>query len=408
MKRVPDHLDEADLLAIAEGRSHGVSNVHAVRAAIEADPALGRLLLEMRGDREELRAASAQITAPVGLLDGIEARLERDVLASLVPSTGSESVLPVSAVVYARPSVLGRLSESLSVRRFAVAAAVVLGTATIGLLVRNVVNSGGLAPKDGLGGGEVVDSTDGTPSGIDGTDIAGGAGPEVMPVVPEIGAGLGKGTDRVIALDTGPVESINGGSGSEPEKTAAPTMTLAKALELAGSGRLAIRVVSQRTTAGEEVRSVAARSPKEVRWKPLEESSSIVAVLAAKFAVPGRGVPTKQSPGETAVAGESEANRPARATGTNPASTAPNSVIPTGKGAYLVEFEGQESRLASIVAALARASSSDVVLVELDEPIGVSAGLDPASMLWWGRKPQDWVKRVAVPVMVDGGAAGHR
>ena len=398
MNRIPPHLDEADLLAIAEGKAYLASNPKAVRAAIEADPGLGRLLRDLRADRDELHVLASDIVAPANLLEGIESRLERDVIARLAHAETGDLPLPVSSVVMTSPSVWRRFAESRQTRRFAVAAAIAVAGLTVGLLVRNAIVSG-TSPKlnDSRNMANLPDSTrDDAANDPNRTDLANN-----NTTTPGDAPAPGATDDRALA-HSNPADSTHTPAEHPLPSPVVPTITLAQAVELAAQNRLVIRVRSERSTAADDMQAIASRTPKDIRWKPLEGASQVVAVLAAKFAPPPRVLPVKPAPGDTAITsdkpnvGNPSNTPPLQPNVSQPAALASDTIKPL----YVLEFESTESRLESIVAALARASSN-VELVALDEPLGVTAGLDPAAMLWWGRKPQDWVKRVAVPVVLD-------
>ncbi|MGE3108557.1 MAG: hypothetical protein AB7G11_15655 [Phycisphaerales bacterium] len=392
MNRVPAHLDPADLLAIAEGEVHFAANAKAVRAAIEADPSLGRLLRDMRSDRDLLRAWASSAVTPPGLLDGIESRLEREVIASLARSEPGRLPIPTSSVVVRRPSVWHRLVESRGPRRYAIAAALVLAGVTVSLLVRSAL----LPPTSDHR--RIASVTDGISESTD-PDVPAIASHHAAtsPDARHDTSDDGQPPERVLASTEPREEPVT--DAAAPDAPAKPSMSIARAVELAGQGRLAIRVASSRFGAVEDVRGVASRSPKEIRWKPLDESSGLATALASRIPLsPPAALPTTPAPGEHAVADERDRPPAASPNVTAPsAASAPDPVKPL----YVVEFESTQARLSAIVAALGRQPQTHVELVELDEPVGLAPSLDPAAMLWWGRKPAEWVRRVAVPIVLE-------
>lgn len=405
MDPIPANLDEADLLALIEGEP--VANPRALRAAIEAHPAFGRMLVEMRGDRATLRAvdAGSTISAPASILEGLEARLEREALAGIARAEPTVTSLPISSVVVTRPGRFQPLLGSRSARRYAMAAGLVIVGGVSLLMVKGGLNSGwwtnqpdrpvAILDTDPMPRDDDARRPDPSPRAL---AAASGAAGVDAPFLTNMEHGTLAGSMVSRPEDAPTFNDLSPGAPS----LASEPMTLARAAELARDGRLVIRV---RADAGgaqaavDGVRGLSQRSGKEVKWRVMETAPSIVSALAAK------APSTRSQPGAAA-----DRERPIAGSEGNPVSPA----LPAGspgvrtvslssefRPLYSVELDGTEKNLESLLKNLDKGDALLVEFVELGEGVAPSPGLDPASMLWWGRKPGEWVKRVAVPIVLE-------
>lgn len=73
----------------------------AVGTAIDSDPNLAKLLRAMRADREAVRALP-EVQAPEGLLEMVEATMERQALLGLTDGVELNNAPPVSIIRTAR------------------------------------------------------------------------------------------------------------------------------------------------------------------------------------------------------------------------------------------------------------------------------------------------------------------
>lgn len=406
MNPIPPNLDEADLIALIEGEQ--VINPRAVRAAIEADHDFGRLLVEMRADRATLRAmhAGSALTAPASILEGVEARLEQDALAGIVRSEPTVTSLPISASpVITRPTRFQQLLESRSVRRYAMAAGLALVGGVSLLFVASAVSraiSAGQNPRPvAVTPGDQLPHDDGYPYPIPSRNVADNHG-STSPFDP---ASFAIGDDRDLPRLVSRPEDAP--SFNDPISPAMPIadagITLARALELARDGRLVIRIRAQAggaQAAENDVRALSRQSSKDVKWRTLESAPSIVTALAAK-------VQTRPS----APSVPDKSDQPIAATDPNskppvvppqPSKTINNLHVPPDfRPLYTVEFDAAERNLESLLKNLDKGTAQSVEFVELEVAVETTPGLDPASMLWWGRKSSEWVKRIAVPIVLE-------
>jgi len=399
MTRIPPHLNEDDLLALVEGQK--VAQARVIRDAVQAEPEVGRLLLEMRLDRAALKSLAADAVAPAGLLAEVEARLEREAIAGLVhaesgAATSNSGSIPISSVVVTRTSPWQGMFQSRTARRFALAASLVVVGGTVGLfavsLVQKNFSQRNLVAKDDSR--PVVDpSTTDAPvapvpmlaANPDGSDSA---APDILT------------PDPALALATNspdPASPVGNPAAATPIADA-PTMTLARAVELAGEGRLVIRVRSASAAAVvEEVRAIAARSPREVKWQALESAPEIVMALAVRDTNTPNAPASRPRP-DTAITGNQ----------TLPVPVPPETqrtidisiAAPEIRPLYTVEFRESERTLESLMNALGKGKDSLVEFVELEHAVNLRPALDPAAMLWWSR-PSEWTPRTIVPVVLE-------
>ncbi|MBY0397025.1 MAG: hypothetical protein K2X91_11240, partial [Thermoleophilia bacterium] len=115
MKRWPPEL-EADLLDHVEGVALSPEAAARVEQALREDPGLAELVRGMQADRAGLRAMAVP-TVPAGLIEGVEAALEREALLGLARSEAAvEAEIPVSRIAPIRTSVFSRpMARALAV-----------------------------------------------------------------------------------------------------------------------------------------------------------------------------------------------------------------------------------------------------------------------------------------------------
>src|SRR5262245_47799460 len=112
MHRLPDHITEAEILALIEG-CEGMLDADrrdAVRAAVAADADLAAFVREMRADSSALSAIS-RVLAPSTVRAGVIAELQRPVPRLEVVREPEGGSIPISTVVVEHPNALQRFGE---------------------------------------------------------------------------------------------------------------------------------------------------------------------------------------------------------------------------------------------------------------------------------------------------------
>jgi len=406
MKPIPSNLDVNDVLALIEGGQP--ANARALRDAIESDPEFGRLLVEMRADRASLCSLRPE-NAPASILEGVEARLEREVLAGIARSEPTQTSIPVSSMVTTRPNRFQLLLESRSARRFALAAGLaIVGGITL-MFVSSVVKRAMMVNDSGHSVARVPEESRGDdPLGVSGERRGERA---VARTNPSTGADASPfattdSPESAVAAVSHPEDAPTFTEPNQPTLTSAePGIGLAKALELAAEGRLVIRVRTQPGAGGaqaatDDIRALAQRSSKGVKWRSLESAPLIVNALASNVQL-RRPLPLPATAQDRPTASADANSRPQATPGAAPKTVANLQLPPEFRPLYTVEFDQTERTLESLLRNLDKQNVESIDFVELAEPVAVTTGLDPASMLWWGRRSSEWVKRIAVPIVLE-------
>lgn len=369
---LPKGITEDDVIDLVDGQLPK-DREQVILAAIKAEPRLGALVKQLREDRT-LFEGSSDLKAPPGLALAIEAKLEAAAMRDLASAESAiEQPIPVSSIEPVEPGILRLLMESAWPRRLAMAAsvAIVVGIGALGL--REAVRSGAIAWPDA---------------------------PKVAvrpPVVnPDVPANPEQPAPVEIAANPNnpSVAEVN----PAPAPEARPTMTLAKAVELAREGRLVltIRAVNAQPAIA-RLDTLARTAGREGGWQGLDVNAlpaQYAALRAPSLEVPGlRPLPTEP----VVIAADAQPNAPL--VGPRPAHT-PVAVV---KAIYAVELDVRERTLESLLASITDGMDGSVLAAFREAPPmpEPEIALDPEHVLWWTTSPAAWVKKHAVPIVIE-------
>lgn len=384
---VPPGVTPEDVIDLVDGRLPKGREATVIDA-IAWQPRLGALVKQMREDRDGL-VAMGPVHAPVGLLSGIEARLQAEALRELAQAESeTTTAIRVSTYEHASPSVLRTFVESIWARRLATAAslAIVAGLSALG--VRELVRSGTLQWPYGTAQ-RTPDST---------TPIVPDGGPRVVPIPTEIvNATPGDGVKTPDAAPTTPASP-------------AP-MTIAQAQTLAREGRLALVVRSLdragATAATRHIETIAraAGVGRDGPWAVLNAETlapAYAAMLQPIVDVPGLPVPSApSSPNSPTVASGDPNDAQARPIGST---DAPGVTVPKlgVRAMYTVDIVPDERAIEGLFRSLSTGDGSvHVAFRALPEPMFVELSAQPKDVLWWTASPTNWVKTRRVPVTIE-------
>jgi hypothetical protein len=400
MYDIPRNFEPEFLAFVEDDCEMSQSERDVVRRMISCDPDLASLAAGMREDRG-LLGSLRPVRAPASVLAGLEERLEHEALAALEQRSRTAGGMAQSNVVIPRPGLLLTMWETGTARRLAMAAgmAITVGIGVWGYLRVSSWQAGGglpgLVSATGHHDGFMDENAGNQPDGplaapalaveapMDGSESGLSAGDLSRP--PAIASAL-PGVDD---------------AGIEP---AATSITAERAVELAQSGRLVIRVRAvDADAAAREIHQVAQQSSKEVKWRPLEASQApeILRALATKPEVVA-GSPERDTGPDPS---RWSSPKPEFIPPWQPRHTASAAEFvrlhPEMRALYTVEVPQRPQELASLLSALSPARTQVAEFVELEEAIKPAPSLEPGAVLWWGRAPTNWIKRASVPIVVE-------
>lgn len=450
---IPNHdLPSDDLLALIEDAPMSASARLAAEASLANDPALRRLVDELRSQRREL-AALGSVRAPAGLIERAMATAEREALldlAALEASDTEPTAIPVSRLQprgMGLSGVLAMIGSRRLVMPMAAAAGVAIAVGAVWLtlapIARSLKLSGATSPV------ATTNDTDPAASGA-GRDqnSAGAAGPGLAGNTGGTATDSGKPTPEAATAASGAgAESSDGTASVEPWQARLATMAMEarserslfdRAMAAAREGRLML-VVRPRTDddlvrARERLAMLSTRAPETSaswRWSavpPMETSLAIAAMTPTsgdRGAVAFASVDPAQmplspsaSPGLPMLASGSPAMatlapiEPISITTPAPPTPMGNPLnLPTAPALpqfdpamYSVQFALSETSLRSLLrqAAPDGRSGTQVELVILPAalPALSAPGTDAASVLWWTQPESTWGSRVRVGLIV--------
>jgi hypothetical protein len=381
---LPKGLTEADLLDWVE-QSLPTRRLAEVHAALRTNPPLAARLEEMRVDRAAV-AAIGLSTAPATLMDAVEQALERHLLVGLSSGEPLSDRPPVSIFTPSRrdPFRLGSFRGDAVGRRLALAATLLLvaGGATIVAVLAMRLAATSTPPTFPI----AINTPDDSTKGLKGPAETGEAHPVIdgSPVelaeAPVIDSDAALRTEAL--ADAGPAE---------------PTISLARAVELAREGRLVVRIRS-----GDVDRTLLrfgrmADRPRQA-WRLTEDAPT--AIVAGLQTEPPRLVDPRIEPvilsDWSGIPGLDTPMFPF------PAMAPPRfeieRVIPT---VFLAQVRTDEASLRGMIAALNATSIHSAALEESPTPLAMPApSLDADAILWWTQAPQGWRPWAQVPVVV--------
>lgn len=362
------------------GKPLGSSDAAVLRAiesaeapAGDAGAALDPVIAGLRADRLALMA-SAEVTAPAGLLDAAldeaETLGERDLLLGLSASGDADGPLPISKVVPKKDSLIDRVFDRPM--RWAVAAAA-------SLLIALGVGAAILAARlqDRFTNGEpppIIANNQPAPT------------PTVEPADPGTPS---TPNDTAIAAN----EPANAGTATptDPARDVPTIVTLADATRLMQQGRLAVRV----RTAGDGLAMLdtirAERADRlDATWTvrgvaPQALAAAMPELRAAPVAKPGL------DPTAVATSGD-PLGRPI-------VETDPQPKIER-LGVWTARVDRRGTALASLGAGLERAGFV-VEYIALEQVAPEPPVLDATAVQWWSRPASMWPDSVTIPLIVE-------
>lgn len=379
---VPPGLGEADLLAWVEGEPLPRDTAAAVARALDADPALARLLGAMKRDRAAVRALPDE-AAPDGLAASaqamLEPALERRMLLGL-ESSAPVNGTPVSIVQPSRRSILEVVFMDRIGRRFAAAAALLLVAGGTTWVLTGAFNRGGLPRGPEIAAADTAKEL--APPPVTKTEDLTQLAMEV-PTPPNPADEL---------LEYGPPAPAMTLAAAP---AAPPAMPVARALELARENRLVIRVTAAsfpESTAWME--GLAARARPESAWRVNASPSPAVMASLTRRQEP---IAVTGGPDVRELAASRSASEFVTPGVVPPAPVA----APRERRVFSVDSRLDESALESMLATLAEGGQA-AEFVEAAEPLPAGApAMTPASMLWWTQPPACWAPWGSVPVVVE-------
>lgn len=380
LHNLPAGLTEADLVDMVDG------DVPPQREALVIDalqqrPAIGLLVKQMRADQARVQAM-AELTpaAPTNLLEGIQAKLDRDALAELVQEAEEASApIPFSQAprVSGHGGIIRVLAESPWARRFATAASLAIVAAIGAVGIREVSKRW----------------------------------PSLPGTVNVVNGGGAESTSPAIVVTPAPAdESLNGtapiaaptelATAEQPLAPEAPApLTAAQALAMAREGRLVVTVRSARL--GETLRHLEGLSrtaAADVRWRAydLELLPSELATLSTPRSIEPAAVP--DGPAAPLFFAGTSSTASTGFVGPVPAEVPPRLVV---KSVHVIRMAADATRLTDLVRDLNITRDQVAEFHLLPAPIEHGPSLEPESVLWWSGSSESWTPRIMVPIVVE-------
>lgn len=385
---LPAGITEADLIDLIDGVALQPSREAAVLAALKAEPRLGLTIKQLREDRAGLTALG-ELHAPLGLADGIEARLEADAIRSLAQAEdGASDIIPISTMRVETPGVWQLLLESAWPKRLATAASL----AIVGSLIY-------------FGGREML--RNGWPAGSSNLAVKPTPAPDVAPPAPhdapaliELAANPTSDTPTIAALV--PTLVADAAPAEQP-------ITPEQAVALAREGRLVISVRAPRDAATtlKRVEMLARSGSRDAAWRnlTLDGLPTEFALLAAP-SMPAPPAPAADPARPDIGIAAADATKPH-----DPAPTvqpAPVLLRPVVKAIYTIELDPRERNITDLLESLRDSSrgslvqgGTEIVLRRLDQPLERTISLAPEDILWWANQPSAWTRRATVPIVIE-------
>lgn len=389
LSHLPPGITEEDVIDLVDGVVPPTREKFLIDT-LRAQPRLGLLIKQLRADSAAVSELPASLPAPTNLLDGIEAKLNRAAMASLVDESARiDAPIPI----YTPPVVIGRsplaaFAESRAVRALATAASLAIVGGIGYFAVREIYRQWPSVPPPT----PVVINPD-TPNA---TNPDGASGTAIALTTPP-------------NTDTTPIEPIAMAAfvGPLPESTSdiPAELTLAQALELAHEGRLVITLRSSAVPSTLRLlEQLAAAREDDTRWRSFSPEALPVELAALSTPLPDSTLnpaPGHPAPQVPTFAGDSSPRptplKPLPDLATSPA---PRHVV--NKAVRLVWMPSDEKALEALLKNLNLNQREQTgTLRVLPSAIDARPTLDPESVLWWNRSSEAWTVRVAVPIVVE-------
>lgn len=380
LRDLPPGLTEADIVDMVDG------DVPPHREALVIDalqqrPMLGLLVKQLRADRAATQGlAELTATAPTNLLEGIQARLDRDALAELVHEAEEASApIPISQAprVDGHGGIIRVLAESVWARRLATAAsiAIVAGIGVIG--VREIAKRWPRMPAVVV----VQPPAPTDPGSVAPVEIATGEG---QPAAGDTPDPVAAPAATVLASEAPAVEP-------------AP-LSVADALALARDGRLVITVRSSRVADTlRQLEGLSRTAAADVRWRAFDLArlpTELAALSTPRTVVPA-GVPNRPDANPAVFASEGAASA---VVGPMPA---PEALRPVVKAVHVVRMGADATRLGDLLKDLNITRDQVAEFHVLPAPIAHGPAIEPESVLWWSAGGENWTPRIVVPIVVE-------
>jgi hypothetical protein len=404
MVKIPESITEAEVLALIEGDMGllPIERREVVRAAVAADPALSRLVGEIRADTTAVVGLS-RVTAPSTIRGRVVEELRKPAPRPEPIREPAGGAIPVSAIVVTRESPWRKIAERAPVRRLAAAAGLLLATGAGVWLVSLAIRYG--QEHAGAGGSAVAqkptNDRHALPSVPESTPV-----PETGPALADAGAPTNPGIDPAPGDNTPGIAAAHAADtpGLAPS---AHAIAPSEAVALAREGRLVLRVRAvHEQTAQRDIDRLAAATARDMHWRPLQPWD------LPEVAVALRG----HAPDVPYAAANPPATVPTPDVADDGTSPKPDPIEPIGKDAavaealssadlrpvYSVELDENERDLAALAERLTRSKSHIAEFMALDAPLpSLAPSTDPAAVLWWTRSPAGWTRRVSVPIVLE-------
>lgn len=417
MTRIPDHITEAEVLALIEGDMGSIpaERRDVVREAVARDPLLSSLVSEIRADSTAV-ISMADVSAPAGIRAKVIEDLRRPMPRADYVREPSGGEIPVSSVVVSRDSKWRRRLETFPARQLAVAASLTLA-AGLGIWLISAAAKNGAAPNTP---GPIALRPNPAPAPVD-PDSPFDALPSDIQPGPSLAINRsdpGSMTSKPLLVDPyGFATALKSEPAADldvrPLAPAAKGIPASEAIALARSGQLIIRVRAlDEAEAHEKIDQFVMRAPKELKWRPLEtwELSEVALALQTKPVPPAPYASDKVPASANESPDETKPKLP-------PVAPPPVPVMkPIGVSAdvadalrnaelhplYTVEMDENERDLATLLERLTDGKKQVAEFVALEDPLPTRMpSTDPAAVLWWTRAPSNWTRRVCVPIVLD-------
>ncbi|MGQ0629367.1 MAG: hypothetical protein ACT4PL_14875 [Phycisphaerales bacterium] len=394
-------VDERLLIDLIEDQPLSAEARETLGRALLADHNLSRLVAQMRADRAGLLDLGS-VKAPAGLIDGVEAMLERDALLGLAASesVAAPASIPISTF-RAAPALATTRRPSMRRIGFALSAAAALAVvATVSYFAAS--RSGPNRPKPT----DLTHNADPAPNIVPPRDL-----PGPSPIVNTLATGNDPaaapiGTpEPALATAIAAVSTID-----DLPKDIAPApadpfgMSFDRAIALARDGRLVVRV---RTAAIDAVTANLERAlDKPVRSGRLVTlPGPVAATLASALHRDLEALPpiftTAPRPGESPAIANQDPEHPANHIPVaRPGETFPIVAPVFGPTIFALAMPADEATLRALLRMLG--GTGDVRLELSESPAHLPAALpvDAASVFWW-TTPATWSPTLSVPVVVQ-------
>lgn len=382
LRDLPPGLTEADIVDMVDGEVPPHREALVIDA-LQERPMLGLLVKQMRADRGHTQVlADLTGAAPTNLLEGIQAKLDRDALAELVHEAEEASAaIPISQAprVGGHGGVIRVLAESVWARRLATAAslAIVAGLGALGVRelsrrwpgLPNVVVVQPPAPAD--------------PSSASPIEVVTGKD------TPAIDPGAENLANPPAAIAT-----------SEQPTVESTPLTASAALALARDGRLVITVHSGRVADTlRQLEGLSRSAAADVRWRAFEVGR--LPVELASLSTPRTLAPAdaggRLESKPAVFASESSAST---MVGPMPAAVA-DAPRPVVKAVHVVRMGADVTRLGDLLKDLNITRDQVAEFHVLPAPIAHGPSIEPESVLWWSAGGESWTPRIVVPIIIE-------